>query len=71
MPNKDLRLLTSILLALLWKAALVVDPVTAVPAYAEPTADGDEFSNLLKVELARRKGMVKVHIDVVRKLELA
>ena len=72
------RQMTRTVSALLWGIAFTatgvdaVEPRTAVPVYVEPTKDdGGKFSDLLKVELSKRRGLIKAKVDIVRTPETA
>ena len=50
--------------------AEAVDPRVAVPVFVESTrGDDGQFSDLLKVELMKRKGLIKAKVDIVRRPE--
>ena len=49
-----------------------VEPRTAVPVFVGPTkGDDGQFSDVLKVELMKRKGLIKAKVDIVRRPEAA
>ena len=49
-----------------------VEPRTAVPVFVEPTkGDDGQFSDMLKVELSKRRGLIKAKVDIVRRPEHA
>ncbi len=49
-----------------------VEPRVAVPVYVETTkGDDGQFSDMLKVEMMKRRGLIKAKVDIVRKPEAA
>ena len=70
--NKHKLHIAAFLLACSPLAAPAAEPRTAVPVFVEPTEDdGGRFSDLLKVELSKRRGLIKAKVDIVRAPEHA
>lgn len=65
MTNHALRI--ALVAAVSCGAAYSVEPRSAVPVYVEPTkGDDGQFSDMLKVELMKRRGLIKAKVDIVR-----
>ena len=47
-----------------------VETRTAVPVFLEPKGDDGQFSDMLKVEMMKRKGLIKANVDIVRRPEV-